>query len=219
MSRKPTKKSDQVKSWNLPRKTRVRPKRLRFMIVCEGMKTEPNYFDAFKRDLPTGVVEIDFHPEAGNTQGIVDIAKIYLNQKELGDYKYDQVWAVFDKDSFPKRDFDNAVFACAPNAKGKRRVECACSNEAFELWYLLHFDYFNTGMSRTEYEPRLSQYMGKEYQKNDTEMYAVLKDEMDTAIRNADRLEGEPHIAKPSPSERNPWTTVHHLVKQLKAYL
>lgn len=178
MSNKPTKKSDQGKPWNKVKQTRIRPEIKRFMIVCEGMKTERYYFEAFKQDLPRDVVEIDFHPEAGNTQGVVDIAKAYLNQEELGKPKYDQVWAVFDKDDFPQ--FDNAVFACAPYAKGKRRVQCACSNEAFELWYLLHFEYRNTGMSRTEYSANLSKHLGKKYKKNDTEMYAVLKDRMDS---------------------------------------
>lgn len=39
------------------RKEEIRSKRLYFLIVCEGEKTEPLYFEAFKYDLPKGVLE------------------------------------------------------------------------------------------------------------------------------------------------------------------
>jgi hypothetical protein len=33
------------------------PERRYFLIVCEGTKTEPNYFEAIKKELPRGVLE------------------------------------------------------------------------------------------------------------------------------------------------------------------
>ena len=38
------------------RKRNVIPKRKYFLIVCEGEKTEPNYFESLKQDLPKGVL-------------------------------------------------------------------------------------------------------------------------------------------------------------------
>ncbi|SFD21421.1 RloB-like protein [Chitinophaga sp. CF118] len=38
------------------RKKDVRSKRKYYLIVCEGAKTEPNYFEGLKDDLPKGVL-------------------------------------------------------------------------------------------------------------------------------------------------------------------
>ena len=43
------------------RKVNFKPKRKNYLIVCEGEKTEPNYFKSLKSSLPKGVLEvIDF---------------------------------------------------------------------------------------------------------------------------------------------------------------
>lgn len=38
------------------RKKDIRKKRKFYLIVCEGEKTEPNYFQGLKEDLPKGVL-------------------------------------------------------------------------------------------------------------------------------------------------------------------
>ncbi len=106
----------------------------RFLIVCEGAKTEPNYFQSFR--VPKEV--IDIHGIGDNTIRIVEEA-IRLKEKD----NYDQVWCVFDRDSFPPNRF-NAAFILA----GENSIKIAYSNEAFELWYLLHFNYYDSAMSR-----------------------------------------------------------------------
>ncbi|MDL5046865.1 RloB domain-containing protein, partial [Oscillatoria amoena NRMC-F 0135] len=40
-----------------PRKVDIKEVKQRFLIVCEGEKTEPNYFRSFR--VPRNVVEID----------------------------------------------------------------------------------------------------------------------------------------------------------------
>ena len=92
---------------------------------------------------------------------------------------------------------------------------CAWSNEAFELWYVLHFEYRNTGMSRSQYKSRLTNHLGEEYKKNDSNMYGKLADKQQNAIRNATRLLGI-HDSMPR-SRCNPATTVHVLVQELLA--
>lgn len=42
-----------------PRKVDTREVKQRFLIVCEGSKTEPNYFRSFR--VPKNVVEVDVH--------------------------------------------------------------------------------------------------------------------------------------------------------------
>ena len=53
MSHKPIKKGDQNKAWNRyrPKPTRsinTKSERETFLIVCEGKRTEPSYFNAFR---------------------------------------------------------------------------------------------------------------------------------------------------------------------------
>ncbi|MDF5732679.1 MAG: RloB family protein, partial [Rhizonema sp. PD38] len=113
------------------RKVNIRDLGERFLIVCEGEKTEPNYFKSFR--VP-GKVVIDIRGLGNNTIGLVEEVVIIKNDAE-----YDQVWCVFDRDSFPRKDF-NAALALAT----RENIQVAYSNEAFELWYLLHFHYYDT---------------------------------------------------------------------------
>jgi len=203
---------NKYKSRNQKRKIGTRKLRKRFLIVCEGTKTEPNYFEAFKKDLPRGLVEIDIHGVGANTLTIVQEAKKTFQKSLRSSNPYDEVWVVFDRDSFPADYFDNAIYSAKANNFG-----CAWSNEAFELWYLLHFEYRNTGMLRAEYKSRLSRHLGEDYKKNDPGIYEKLKEFQNIAIQHAERLMKQ-YLLKP-PSLSNPGTQVHLLVIELNLYL
>ena len=45
-------------------------------------------------------------------------------------------------------------------------VEAAWTNEAFELWYLLHFNFYNTGISRKQYQDLIETNFKKQGLKN-----------------------------------------------------
>ena len=79
-------------------------KRRYFLIVCEGTKTEPNYFEALKKELPRGILEkIDIEGLGKNTLSIIEEAiKLREQAYKERNWIYDEVWAVFDKDSFPE---------------------------------------------------------------------------------------------------------------------
>lgn len=95
----------------------------KILIVCEGTKTEPNYFEAFKTfNGGTIVYDIDVRELGQNTTDVVDKA---IELKSKGDY--DRVWAVFDKDSFSANKFNGAIIKAQNNGIG-----CAWSNEAME---------------------------------------------------------------------------------------
>ncbi|MBF0339286.1 MAG: RloB domain-containing protein [Nitrospirae bacterium] len=64
--------------------------------------------------------------------------------KEKNNGSYHSVWAVFDKDDFNQ--FNNAIQITAKN-----NICVAYSNEAFELWYLLHFNYHDTAILSIRY--------------------------------------------------------------------
>ena len=76
--------------------------------------------------------------------------KEFSNQED-----YDQVWCVFDRDSWTEEDFNKAI----KNAKAQG-FGVAYSNEAFELWYILHFEFLNTGIPRTKYLQKLNSLLG-----------------------------------------------------------
>lgn len=60
-------------------------KRKFYLIVCEGEKTEPNYFFSLKESLPKGVLElcqIDIDGTGRNTLSIIEEAKKFRKQYE-----------------------------------------------------------------------------------------------------------------------------------------
>lgn len=182
-----------------PRDVNTREERQRFLIVCEGSETEPNYFRGFR----VKVLEIDVKGLGLNPSQLVTKADVLRQEKE-----YDQVWCVFDRDSWTIDDFNGAISKA--HARG---IKVAYTNEAFELWYLLHFNYHDTGIRREAYKAKLTIHLGTPYGKNDRAMYTRLQTRTSTAVNNAKRLLAQ--YEPPNPAEDNPSTTVHLLVEQL----
>ncbi|MBZ8183224.1 RloB family protein [Oscillatoria salina] len=182
-----------------PRKVNNREVKQRFLIVCEGEKTEPNYFRSFR--VPKKVINVKGLGK--NPSKLVNRAKELQEQED-----YDRVWCVFDRDSWTVEDFNNAI----ANAKNEC-IEVAYSNEAFELWYVLHFEFLNTGIPRKDYIKKLNSLLKQTYHKNSETIYDELFDKQAIAIKNATNLlkQYEP----PNPSQDNPSTTVHLLVQEL----
>lgn len=196
----------QKRKVNISRKVKTRSLR-RILIVCEGEKTEPNYFRCFPKN-PLVFDDIDIHGTGYNTISLVREA-IRLKMIADRDSKpFIDVWCVFDKDSFSANSFNDAI--CLAYTNG---IKCAYSNEAFELWYLLHFDYCDSALSRTRYKKMLTDRLNKTYTKNSLNMYKDLLAKQKNAIKNASRLF---NLKKDLPySQQNPVTTVYQLVKQI----
>jgi hypothetical protein len=191
------------KSRSLQRKINTRKERATFLIVCEGEKTEPNYFRAFH-----GPIEVKAEGYGYNTISLVRKAIEVREKEEREHHKYDQVWCVFDKNSFSDKDFNEAIILAK-----KHKIKSAYSNEAFELWYLLHFSYHQAGTSRNDYGRMLSEKLNFNYRKNHPGMHEELQSMQADAIRHADMLlkTYNPH----NPAKDNPCTTVHVLVQEL----
>ncbi|MEB3293471.1 MAG: RloB family protein [Synechococcales bacterium] len=187
------------------RKLETREVRQRFLIVCEGTKTEPNYFRSFR--VPKNVAEIDIRGLGENPGKLVNSAKELKEQDD-----YDQVWCVFDRDAWTPKDFNNALKSA--EAQG---FKVAYSNEAFELWYVLHFEFLNTGIPRSEYLQKLNCLLINKYQKNSSTIYEELLEKQPIAIKNADNLLKQ--YKSHDPVKDNPSTTVHRLVQELNRFL
>jgi hypothetical protein len=203
------------------RKQNTKEVKVYFLIVCEGEKTEPNYFKSFKTNVKSFIYTIDTLGEGSNTK---DLVKRTIKARNNSSQIYDSVWAVFDKDSFSPNNFNDAI-----QLASNEGIKVGWSNEAFELWYLLHFQYRNTAMSRADYKRAIENEINAriaaeskskkpkkfEYKKNSEEMYNILAKygNQSQAIRWAEQLivthECENYAI------HNPCTLIHLLVKEL----
>lgn len=205
------------------RKVESKTKRRYFLIVCEGEKTEPNYFKSLKNALPKGVLEVYEFNIDGTGYNTESLVKRSIELKTIWEEnlvrKIDKLWVVFDKDSFKPKAFNSAIQMCLNNSP---TIEAAWTNEAFELWYLLHFHFYNTAISRKQYQDLIEENFKKKglkdykYQKNSLEMFSHLESfgSREDAIKNAKNLE-KMYLNETDFANQNPCTTVHKLVIEL----
>ena len=192
-----------------------------FLIVTEGTKTEPNYLNALKKVLEATNrfnIEISIEGKGKATKALVN--KI-VRQIENCNQEYDRVWAVFDKDEFD--DFDDAI-----SLAGSKNINCAWSNESFELWLLLHFKEVSTPTGRKDLFEELEQAIRNALHKNNPEAVFDLSKGNDRiyelvtslgseaeAIRRASALKAM-FKGTAKPSEQNPCTRMDLLIHELR---
>ena len=119
-------------------------------------------------------------------------------------------------------DFDEAI--ALAEEKG---YKVAWSNESFEYWVYLHFDYSDKPRNRFQWFRELNHLFDRldlgngHYKKNYKNLYTMLDnhDGINIAIKNAKRRMKKFDPGQDSPSAYNPGTTVHLLVEELKQYL
>ena len=199
------------------RRQGTRAQIVRFLIVCEGEKTEPNYFKAFIERW-SEVKEIKVTGCGCSTcQMIIEAKKLREKLEHERQVSFDRVWLVFDKDDF--KDFNKAI----ADAK-KEGMNCAWSNQAFELWYVLHFQYLDTGVDRKQYIEMIEDKVRKasksktfKYKKNDEGFYQILQEHGDEeqATKRAQKLR-ENMGKKKNYATHNPRTEVDLLVDELR---
>ncbi len=182
-----------------------------WLVVCEGIKTEPNYFegavDVINEDLDEKYkLKVKIVGEGKNTVSLVKSVDDILN--DVDKYKisivpYGKIFVVFDKDDFSSEMFDEAIAMCE-----KRGYIPLWSNQAIEYWFLLHFNYVDVPMDRTSYENKLNEYfktagLNYKYRKNDATIYSKLSKygSLERAKRNAIRIHKSHNNDTPSNSE------------------
>ena len=192
-----------------------------FLIATEGTKTEPNYLKALKNELEaTNRFNIDISIE-GKGKATKALVNKFVRQIENCNQEYDRVWAVFDKDAFD--DFDDAI-----SLAGSKNINCAWSNESFELWLLLHFKEVSTPTGRKDLFEELEQAIRNALHKNNPEavfdlskgndriyeLVTILGNEAD-AIKRAAALKSK-YKTTTKPSEQNPCTRMDLLIHELR---
>jgi RloB-like protein len=185
-----------------------------FLIYCEGENTEPEYFKSFPVRTDTRVEAI------GLGMSRTALVKEVIKRKRKNEDKTLEIWVVFDRDIRyenqvqDNQDFNNAIYLAKKN-----KIKCAYSNDCFELWFLLHDEYLETEMHRTQIYEKLSDKLELNYEKAGKDLgftkglYRTFLDKMPYAIRNAKKL----HISHSDKEYhlQNPCTTVYQLVEAL----
>lgn len=193
-----------------------------YLIVTEGERTEPLYFTGLKELIQSKhggtikVVEIKIEGKGCGTNKLIEKTDEIVSRAKT---MYQNVWIVFDKDDFI--DFDAAI------SNGlKKGYNIAWSNQSFEYWLYLHFEYSDSALHRDYWCKKLDELFKKyeladSYKKNCENIYSLLNSigGVETAIKNAKRRMSGFNSGKYKPSEYEPGTTVHYLVEDLKKYL
>lgn len=190
-----------------------------FLIICEGKNTEPIYFESFP--VPTKTVLVE--GGCGSKTALVDYA---LKISKLEKYENREVWCVFDFDIKPDEsatqpeDFNNSIQKAEQNG-----MNVAWSNDAFELWFILHYQTLETSLTRTELYPILKKQWNlesfssiaksKEFCKEHYKRLGGSQSESQKlAIMRAEKLHTQ-YKNRKDYSEHCPCTTVYLLVKEL----
>lgn len=175
----------------------VREVKQTFLIICEGVNTEPDYFNAFRL-----------------TSATVKAINIKEQERQRG-RTYNQNWVVFDKDDFPENDFNSAILSARQND-----FEVAYSNQAFEFWFLLHFNLYQGALHRSRYEKMLSTLLGFAYTKKSgvsSKMFNALFLKQEQAINHAKTIMKQ--FDGNNPAQQESSTTVYRLVEELNNFL
>jgi len=163
----------------------------RILIVCEGEKTEVNYFEAIRKEKRLPSADIQVMPGDG-TQPIqvVDFALAKFNETK----DFEKVYAVFDRDDHPtyRGALDRAAALegkLKKNGGGKVTFAAIPSVPSFELWFLLHFKDVLAPMHRDDVYRQLKDAdRYPTYEKNSITVYDDLKGSIPDATQRAEHL-------------------------------
>lgn len=202
------------------------PKANSYLIVTEGKKTEPLYFGGLKEKILefvggtvdiVDIPQIDIHGEGSSTEKLIEITEEYVSKAKI---IYQNIWVLFDKDDFT--DFDSAV-----DLGKSKGYSVGWSNQCFEYWIFLHFEYSDSDLHRSQWNKKLNDLFKMHhltehgYKKNLANLYTLLDsiDGVTTAIKNAKHRMTDYREGIDKPSEISPGTTVYLLVEQLLNYI
>ncbi len=223
MSNKPVKKTDIDKQWISKRKSRIIKSQLEYhLVICEGTKTEPNYFNNLKEQISKKNREKITIEIIGKARGTINLLNEAIKKVKKSTNYISNVWLVYDKDDFTDESFNEVEVKCKEiNKQDNTMFHTIWSNESIETWILLHFIRFDNKINRKECIKKINEKfkqknLGK-YEKNDKDLFFKLMPYLNDAIKNAKWLEAK--YVDELPSDRNPCTKVYKLVELLNKYI
>lgn len=165
------------------RKSNLRTPKKIIILVCEGSKTEINYFEGIFKSNPKNkeyftfkaYQPTDYSPLGIVQQCISELDNAYLNNIKKSDLS---VWAVFDKDQ-------HAYIEKAFQKAKSKKIKIIFSSICFEYWVLLHYRRTTRPFKNcVELIHYLKTNFISEYDKG-IDLYCTLRDKVEIAIRNS----------------------------------
>lgn len=202
---------------NIQRRTVKRQAYAKVLIVCEGEKTEPNYFLGVKNHYGLNTANIEVSSAFGSDpKSVVRFAKQrYREEKDAGD-AFDKVFCVFDKDDHSN--YEEAV-ADVISAQPRGTFVLINSVPCFEYWLLLHFVHsdkpYASLPNNSAGDQVLKELVGYFpcYKKGAAGVFESLLGQLDFAKNNAARSMKKAEVS----GIENPITRVHELVHYLQS--
>ena len=204
------------KAGEFKRRNKKRTPMKKILIVCEGEKTEPEYFeDLINHQKLTAASVIEVTGDCGSSpKNVVDYAyRKYREEVERG-APYDNVYCVFDKDS-------HACYQEALQRIGSLRpagvFTAINSVPCFEFWLLLHFNCSTKAYGSLKGQSAGAQMLSElkkfmpDYEKKNKGVFSKLYDRLSTAMENSERA----NEAALNTGTDNPTTKINILVSEL----
>lgn len=190
------------------RKTNIRKEETTFLIVCEGQKTERIYFNRY-RERNSGLLIFTPNSSVTDPENLVSFALSQINKYDIDFDNGDQVWCVFDADQNTQENIEKA------KRLADNKVKLCFSNPCFELWYLLHYCYYDQRITTADLQTKLETHI-RDYDKV-KDYFNELLSKRDTAIKQANRLNQKQITAGLDliSTQSNPSTQVVTLVQEM----
>lgn len=200
----------------------------RILIVCEGQKTEPFYFEEIRviLELDSANIEIDGSCGSSPISVVTHASKLYQRESSSGD-SYNKVFCVFDRDSHST--FHQAVSRIEEINQGLHeegiaeqvQFKAITSIPSFEYWFLLHYNPTTKPYSATQSKSTGAQVISElqkflpDYKKSQRGLYQKSLDEntLQGALAHSERIYESAKIT----SNTNPSTNVHELILYLQS--
>lgn len=205
----------------LARKKAQRGSYDRILIVCEGSKTEPQYFDEIRSFYRIHTANVQVRHSQFGTQPL-QVVEYAEELFVLGDAArsilpraFEQVYAVFDRDDHTTY---HVALAKADALKDSLRndlghkvhFKAVPSVPCFELWLLLHFEDVLAPIHRTDVYTRLRQHLPG-YEKGQAGYFQRTQDKIpDAVVRSVDLC-----LQTTAVNGQEPYTELHNLVQLL----
>lgn len=195
------------------------------LIVTEGEKSEPKYFEHFRTRQNNVEVRVVPNSKNGSKTDYLNLirkASRICKDDDLSPKSGDSVWIVADGDvNYQAADAikkKNEALTQARATAEKEAYSLLISNPCFELWYLLHLRYTTAHLPDYDAVKKALEQAGiKDYEKHN-DLYEQLASETIEAIKRAKRLEThqvENGFTLPLGIDANPFTEVYRLVEKL----
>jgi len=185
-------------------------------LALEDTKSSRYYFEKLIKDKKLTGKVIIVKNIGTNPHKVIDALLEYEKKHYIS---IEQKWIVIDKDDYSKNEINGAI------QRAKSLGICvAFSNEAYELWILLHFKYTTSYCDRKMLKKELSSIFQSrfacEYEKSADNVYELVRTYQKEAIKNAKKLI---HYHQNSQNSfdifsSNPLTFIYELVECLNSF-